>query len=144
VPQLRYSEALLGSVLFNIPGQLDVDFTFHVSDPYVWRSGSDFFERPQNTEVNYILLTENNDAQFVGVQLAEFSGSAGKNLAGMYIAHSGSRLGDIQLLRVPTVGNASSIIGPTGAISAFQTNSDVRENSLSLVVITSLAIYFCI
>jgi len=127
LPQLRYPEALLGSVLFSIPGQLDIDFLFHVNDPYVWRSGSDFFERPPNTEVNYILLTEDNNVRFVGVQLVEFSGSEGKNLAGMYIAHSGSMLGNIQLLRVTTTGNASSLLGPTGAVSAFQTNSDVRE-----------------
>jgi hypothetical protein len=125
--QLRYSEALLGSVMFDIPGQLDIDFAFHVNDPYIWRSGSDFFERPPNTEVNYILLTKDNDVHFAGVQLAEYYGSAGKNLAGMYIAYSGASLGDIQLLRVPTAANASSILGPTGAISAFQTNSDVRE-----------------
>jgi len=127
LPQLRYSEALLGSVLFNISGQLDVDFTFHVNDPYIWRSGSDFFERPPSTEVNYILLTEGNSNHFVGVQLAEFTSSTGKNLAGMYIIPSGSNLGEIQLLRVPTSDNVSSIIGPTGAVSAFQTNSDVRE-----------------
>ena len=127
LPQLRYSEALLGSVMFDISGQLDVDFEFHVNDPYVWRSGSDFFERPPNTEVNYILLTEGNTEHFVGVQLAEFYGSAGKNLAGMYIAYSGSDLGKLQLLRVPITANASSILGPTGVVSAFQTNSDVRE-----------------
>jgi hypothetical protein len=28
---------------------------------------------------------------------------------------------------VTTTGNASSLLGPTGAVSAFQTNSDVRE-----------------
>jgi len=104
-----------------------VDFLFHVEDPYIWRSGSDFYERPPDTEVHYILLTENNDARFVGIQLAEFRGSEGKNLAGMYIAHSGTRLGEIQLLKAAISSNASSLIGPTAAVSAFQTNSDVRE-----------------
>lgn len=127
LPQLRYPEALLGSVLFKIPGQLDIDFHYHVRDPYVWRSGSDFFERPPGTEVNYILLTEDNSIRFVGVQLAEYSSSAGKNLAGMYIIGSGSDLGKTQLLRVSSGNSTSSLIGPTGAVSAFQTNSEVRE-----------------
>ncbi|MCD6263874.1 hypothetical protein J7L60_05660 [Candidatus Bathyarchaeota archaeon] len=127
VPQLRYPEALLGSAAHNIPGQLDVDFYFHVNDPYVWRSRSDFYERPPDTEVHYILLTEDNDIYFVGIQLVEFLRSEGKNLAGMYIAHGGSRLGEIHLLTAPTAGNATSLIGPTAAVSSFQTNSEVRE-----------------
>ena len=127
LPQLRYPEALLGSVLFSIPGQLDIDFIYHVRDPYVWRSGSDFYERPPGTEVNYILLTEDNSVRFVGVQLAEYRGSAGKNLAGMYIIGSGADLGETQLLRVSSGNGTSSLIGPTGAVSAFQTNSEVRE-----------------
>ncbi|MBN1682426.1 hypothetical protein JW865_02610 [Candidatus Bathyarchaeota archaeon] len=127
VPQLRYPEALLGSVMFDIKGQLDIDFVYHVSDPYVWRSGSDFFERPPSTEVNYILLTEDNQVLFVGVQLAEYVSSAGKNLAGMYIIGSGTKLGEIQLLKVTSGNGTSSLIGPTGAVSAFQTNSEVRE-----------------
>ena len=127
IPQLRYPEALLGSVLFSIPGQLDIDFIYHVRDPYVWRSGSDFYERPPGTEVNYVILTENDSARFVGVQLAEYRGSAGKNLAGMYIIGGGSDLGETQLLRVSSGNGTSSLIGPTGAVSAFQTNSEVRE-----------------
>jgi len=57
----------------------------------------------------------------------EFLGSEGKNLAGMYIVHGGSRLGEIHLLTAPTAGNATSLIGPTAAVSSFQTNSEVRE-----------------
>ena len=127
VTQLRYPEALLGSVLFRIPGQLDTDFTYHVEDPYVWRSGSDFFERPPGTEVHYILLTEDNQARFVGSQLVEYRGSEGKNLAGLYIAQSGERLGQIQLLKATVSGNGSALIGPTAAVGAFTTNSEVKE-----------------
>jgi hypothetical protein len=127
VPQMRYSEALLGSVLFSIPGQLDVDFYYHVDQPSVWRSSSDFYERPPGTEVYYILLTENNSVYFVGTQLSEFLGSEGKNLAGMYIAYGGSRLGEIYRFTAPITGNATALIGPTAAVSAFETNSDVRQ-----------------
>jgi hypothetical protein len=45
----------------------------------------------------------------------------------MYVVGSGSKLGDIQLLRVSSGNGTSSVIGPTLAVSAFQTNSDVRE-----------------
>jgi len=127
VNQLRYPEALLGFATFRIPGQLDVDFYYHVTDPYVWRSSSDFFERPPGTEVHYILLAENNDLQFVGIQLTEFLGSEGKNLAGMYIIHGTSRLGETYRYVAPIAGNATALIGPTAAVSAFQTNSEVRE-----------------
>jgi len=127
VPQLRYPEALLGFVTFRISGQLDIDFYYHVNDPYVWRSSSDFYERPPGTEVHYILLTEDNNVYFVGIQLTEFLGSEGKNLAGMYIIYGGARLGETYRLTAPVAGNATALIGPTAAVSAFQTNSEVRE-----------------
>ena len=129
VSQLRYPEALLGidrpDLL--IEGQLDVDFLFHVEDPFDWRSGSKFYERPPNTEVHYILLTEGGEVYFVGIQLVEPRGSEGKNLAGMYIVQGGSRLEEINLLVAPLAGNVTSLIGPTAAVSSFETNSEVRE-----------------
>ncbi|RJS85057.1 hypothetical protein CW702_01620, partial [Candidatus Bathyarchaeota archaeon] len=65
-PQLRYPEALLGK--HDSPGQLDVDFVYHVDDPFAWRSGSEFYERPPQTEVHYILLVDGNETRFVGIQ----------------------------------------------------------------------------
>lgn len=127
VPQLRYSEALLGFVTYDIPGQLDVDFLYHVNQPSVWRSQSDFYEKPPGTEVHYILLTEDNAVYFVGIQLAEFLGSEGKNLAGMYIIHGGSRLGEAYRFTAPIAGNTTALIGPTAALDALQTNSEVKE-----------------
>ncbi|MFB0543388.1 MAG: hypothetical protein ACETVR_01275, partial [Candidatus Bathyarchaeia archaeon] len=127
VSQLRYPEALLGSVVHKIEGQLDIDFLFHVEDPFDWRSGSEFYERPPDTEVHYILLTEGEEVYFVGIQLVEFLGSEGKNLAGMYIAQGSSRLGEVHLLEAPLAGNVTSLVGPTAAVNAFQTNSEVRE-----------------
>ena len=70
VPQLRYSEELLGG--HGGPGQLDVDFVYHVRDPFVWRSGSDFYERPTATALHYILMTSDQDLRYVGVQLVEY------------------------------------------------------------------------
>ena len=63
VPQLRYPEQLLGTQ--QIPGQLDVDFTYHVSDSSVWRSSADFYERPTNTPVYYILVNVGNTVYYV-------------------------------------------------------------------------------
>jgi hypothetical protein len=81
VPQLRYPEQLLGNQ--NALGQMDVNFLYHVSTPSVWRSGSDFYERPPATGVYYILVNEGNNLHYVGLQLAEFRLSPGHNLGGI-------------------------------------------------------------
>ena len=121
--QLRYPEALLGTPAY--PGQLDVDFIYHVKDPFVWRSGSQFFERPPGTEVHYILITIGNKVYFVGIQLVEFLGSEGKNLAGMYIAYGGSKLGTIELYSVQNI--TKTYIGPSAALQALETDNYVRK-----------------
>src|SRR2546427_1815594 len=51
IPQLRYPEQLLGSP--PVQGQLDYDFFYHVNDPFIWRSSSQFYERPENNTVQY-------------------------------------------------------------------------------------------
>ncbi len=122
IPQLRYPEALLGT--HEHPGQLDVDFYFHVEDPFVWRSGSQFYERPKATEVLYILMAVENETRFVGIQLAEFQASPGRNLAGLYVAYGGSQLGRIDLYRVSNT--TSQFIGPSAALQAFETDDYVR------------------
>jgi len=123
IPQLRYPEALLGKR--QEPGQLDVDFKYHVNDPFIWRSGSDFYERPESTEVHYILMTEDDITRFIGLQLVEFEVSPGKNLAGMYIAYSGEKLGELYLYHV--VNSTSQYIGPRAALQALETDDAVRE-----------------
>jgi len=123
VPQLRYPEALLGK--HDAPGQLDVDFRYHVSDPFVWRSGSEFYERPPETEVLYILMTVQNQSHFTGLQLAEFLESHGKNLAGLYVAYGGPELGRIDLYRIPNATNP--FIGPSAALQALETDDYVRK-----------------
>jgi uncharacterized membrane protein (UPF0182 family) len=123
IPQIRYPEDLLGT--HDIPGQLDVSFQFHVSDPFVWRSGSDFYERPEATEVLYVLVTSGNRADFVGLQLVEYQASPGRNLAGLYIAYSSDQLGKIDLFRISN--STTQLIGPSAALQALQTDDYVRQ-----------------
>ena len=123
LPQMRYPEDLLGT--HDIPGQLDADFRFHVSDPFIWRSGSDFYERPEATEVLYILETFGNRVDFVGLQLVEYQASPGRNLAGLYIAYGGDQLGKIDLYRIQNA--TTQLIGPSAALQALETDDYVRQ-----------------
>ena len=123
IPQLRYPEALLGT--YNSPGQLDVDFLYHVSDPFIWRSGSQFYERPPATKVHYILMAIKNQLYFIGFQAVEFLGSEGKNLAGIYTAFGGPQLGRIDLYAVPNA--TKPFIGPSAALQALETDDYVRK-----------------
>ncbi|TLX95046.1 MAG: hypothetical protein E6K96_07875 [Thaumarchaeota archaeon] len=122
VPQLRYPEQLLGSP--QVAGQLDYDFGFHVNDPFVWRSATQFYERPENSTVQYIPWAVGNNIYFVGTQLVHFRSAASRNLAGLYIAYGGDRLGQIYLYENPST--SSTIIGPSAAENALTTNSQVR------------------
>ncbi|MDA4115761.1 MAG: hypothetical protein OK442_04315 [Thaumarchaeota archaeon] len=122
VPQLRYPEQLLGTQ--TVPGQLDVDFQFHVTDPFIWRSGSQFYQRPVNTTVQYIPWAVGNETYFAATQLVHYQSAASQNLAGMYIAYGGDRLGQIYLYQNPS--NSTTIIGPSAAENALTTNQQVR------------------
>jgi hypothetical protein len=123
ISQLRYPEDLLGT--HDLPGQLDVSFKYHVSDPFVWRSGSDFYERPEATEVLYVLMTSGNRADFVGLQLVEYEASPGRNLAGMYIAYGTDQLGKVSLYRISN--STTQLIGPSAALQAVETDDYVRQ-----------------
>jgi len=123
IPQLRYPEQLLGSPDYG-PGQLDWDFVFHVNDPFVWRSGTQFYERPANTSVQYLPWAIGNDTYFVGMQLVNYQSSTSQNLAAMYVAYGGTRLGQIEVYQNPSP--STTFIGPTAAQQALQTNGQVR------------------
>jgi hypothetical protein len=123
VSQLRYPEDLLGT--HDNPGQLDVAFQYHVSDQFIWRSGSDFYERPAATEVLYVLETFGNRADFVGLQLVEYQSSPGKNLAGMFIAYGSDQLGKLNLYRISN--STTQLIGPSAALQAVETDDYVRQ-----------------
>lgn len=123
IPQLRYPEQLLGTQ--NLPGQLDVDFIYHVSDPFVWRSGSDFYERPGGTAIHYLLVASGEELKFVGIQLLEYRASPGRNLAGLYAAYGGADLGEIVLYKASN-STAAQLIGPSAALQALETDDYVR------------------
>jgi hypothetical protein len=122
VPQLRYPEQLLGAP--GIAGQLDYDFIFHVNDPFVFRSGTQFYERPENNTVQYIPFAVGSKTYFVGIQLIHYQSAISRNLAGLYVAYGGDRLGQIYLYQNPS--QATVIIGPSAAENALTTNSEVR------------------
>jgi hypothetical protein len=122
VPQLRYPEQLLGSP--NVSGQLDYDFIYHVNDPFVFRSGTQFYERAGDSNVQYVPFAVGNRTYFVGLQLAQYQGVVSKNLGALYIAYGGDRLGQIYLYQNPS--QSALIIGPTAAENALTTNQGVR------------------
>ncbi len=121
-PQLRYPEMLLGTP--NVQGQLDYDFFYHVNDPFVWRSGSEFYERPSGNTLQYIPWAIGEKTYFVGMQLAHFKSAASKNLAGVYIAYGGDKLGQIDLYQNPSL--STTFIGPSATENALTTNGEVR------------------
>lgn len=123
VPQLRYPEQLLG--MHHHTGQLDIDFLYHVADPFVWRAGSDFYERPAATAVHYILVLSSEKVLFAGIQLVEFKASPGRNLAGLYAAYGGPNLGETVLYKVSN-STAAQLIGPSAALQALETDDYVR------------------
>jgi len=122
VPQLRYPEQLLGSP--TVPGQLDYDFVYHVTDPFIFRSGTQFYERAGNSTVQYIPFAVGSSTYFVGLQLVQYQGVVSKNLGALYIAYGGAKLGQIDLYQNPST--SSLIIGPSAAENALNTNQQVR------------------
>ena len=129
VPQLRYPEQLLGSP--SVPGQLDYDFIYHVGDPFVFRSGTQFYERAgANSTVQYIPFAVGSKTYFVGLQLVQYQGVVSKNLGALYVAYGGDRLGQIYVYQNPST--SSLIIGPAAAENALSTNQQVRTQETLL------------
>ncbi|MDG7007809.1 MAG: hypothetical protein JRN06_06160 [Nitrososphaerota archaeon] len=128
IPQLRYPEQLLGSP--TVPGQLDYDFIYHVNDPFVFRSGTQFYERTADSTVQYIPFAVGNKTYFVGLQLVQYQGVVSKNLGALYVAYGGDRLGQIYLYQNPST--SSLIIGPAAAENALSTNQEVRTQETLL------------
>lgn len=124
--QLRYPDQLLGNQ--NYMGQLDADFILHVDQPSVFRSQSDFFVRPSSTEVLYIPFVTGNNVSFDAVQLVQFEGSTGKNLAGLYVISGGDQLGQMTLYQANATGiNSVPLLGPEAALSAFDADYSTQE-----------------
>jgi hypothetical protein len=74
--------------------------------------------------VQYIPWAEGNKTYFVATQLVHFQSAASQNLAGMYLAYGGARLGQIYLFQNPS--NSTVLIGPSAAENALNTNQQVR------------------
>jgi TRAP-type C4-dicarboxylate transport system permease small subunit len=123
--QLRYPEALLGNQ--NIVGQLNEDFIWHVDQLSQFRSSSDFFTRPGGTEVLYIPFVIGNNISFAAVQLVQFVGSAGLNLAGMYVVYGGTQLGQFHLYESnSTTFGTTTFLGPEAAQNKFTSDPTTR------------------
>ncbi len=74
--------------------------------------------------MQYIPFAVGNQTYFVGIQLVQYLGAVSKNLAGMYVAYGGDKLGQIMLYQNPST--STPIIGPSAAENALNTNSQVR------------------
>jgi hypothetical protein len=58
------------------------------------------------------------------MQLVQYQGAVSKNLAGLYIAYGGDKLGTIDLYQNPSA--STPVIGPSAAENALTTNQAVR------------------
>ena len=91
---------------------------------------SDFFERPSNTEVLYIPFVTGNNVSFAAVQLVEFLGSTGKNLAGLYVIYGGDQLGQMTLYQANStiVGGICTSTGThVPRLTAFNNDYATRQ-----------------
>ncbi|TFF67617.1 hypothetical protein EU520_01370 [Candidatus Thorarchaeota archaeon] len=106
--------------------QLDVAYTYHVEDGYLWASGVDFHESPEGSDTRYIIMRIGGEERFVAMHNAEFEDSVGRNLAGIYVMGCGNRhFGDMQFYSAGQIGS-STLLGPNAAVQAFETNDAVR------------------
>ncbi|MFX1293501.1 MAG: UPF0182 family protein [Promethearchaeota archaeon] len=121
IPQLKYPEILAEY-------QLQVDYTYHVTDPNIWRSGVDFFELPSYQEegivvdMHYIIYNVGYGAAYVGSSIVEFKGAEVGNLVGFYIIENGKlpdNLGQITFYRNGSSG-VTQMLGIQAARSAYQ------------------------
>ena len=117
--QLRYPEEL-------IDFQLAVDFYYHVTDPWVWRNYSDFFEKPQNQpDVHYVLYPFNGSLHWVGYQAVRYIRHEAQKMAGFYLFKNGpdvgtgvfARTGHLDpITQIPT----SPVFGVDAAVESFE------------------------
>ncbi|MHA1650473.1 MAG: UPF0182 family protein [Candidatus Helarchaeota archaeon] len=113
--QLKYPEILNEY-------QLEIDYTYHVTDPNIWRSGSDFFERPPATDLHHIMYDIGYGLTYVGASFVEFKGAEVGNLVGFYIIENGEfvdKLGRVTFYRNGTLGQ-TQMIGLSAARAAYE------------------------
>ncbi|MBN2152820.1 MAG: UPF0182 family protein [Candidatus Lokiarchaeota archaeon] len=121
-PQLRYPENFYES-------QLEADYTYHVTDWRVWHDKSDFFDRPAEGDLYYVMMDLGEGLEFVGVELVVPT-SGTTTLAGMYVLRNRwDRFGETIFYRTPT---GKTLIGPKTAEQTFITNPGI-SSELTLV-----------
>ncbi|MHA2064831.1 MAG: UPF0182 family protein [Candidatus Thorarchaeota archaeon] len=106
--------------------QLEIAYKYHVDDGIVWRGGNDFHQSPEGSDTRYIIMRILGEERFVAMHNSEFFDSAGRNLAGIYVMGCGDK--DFGVLRFYKAGELgfSTLLGPTAAVQAFETNDAVR------------------
>ena len=117
--QLRYPEDL-------IDAQLDVDFYYHVTEPWVWRSYADFFEKPEHQpDVHYVLFPINGSLRWVGYQAARYVRHEAQKMAGFYLFNNGPEVGTGTFARAGTYDPVtqtptSPVFGVDAAVESFE------------------------
>jgi hypothetical protein len=71
-------------------------------------------------------MASEEELKYVGVQLAEYRASPGRNLAGLYAAYGSAQLGEIALYKVSNATTTTQLIGPSAALQALETDDYVR------------------
>ncbi|MFW9888190.1 MAG: UPF0182 family protein, partial [Candidatus Thorarchaeota archaeon] len=106
--------------------QLEIAYIYHVHDGIVWQGGNDFHQAPVGSDTRYIIMRILGEERFVAMHNSEFLESAGRNLAGIYVMGCGDK--DFGVLRFFKAGEEgySTLLGPTAAVQAFETNDAVR------------------
>ena len=117
--QLRYPETLWEK-------QLSVDYFYHVQDPRIWNSQSDFFKLPEGADVFYIETDLGEGLEFVGVQLVEYNREESLKLTGLYVIRHGEHFGETLFFRAQDLDN---LIGPNTAKDELRTQA-TQEISL--------------
>ncbi len=119
LPQLRYPENL-------IDAQLDINFWYHVTDPWVWRSEADFFEKPSNQpSVHYVLYPINGSLRWVGYQAVRYIRHEAQKMAGFYLFFNGDQVSNAVFARAGSIDPVtqtpiSPVFGVDAAIESFE------------------------
>lgn len=119
VDQLRYPENLMDA-------QLDVNFVYHVNDPWIWRSEADFFEKPASQpEIHYVLYPINGTLEWAGYQAVRYIRHEAQKMAGFYLFFNGPKVGTAIFARAGTVDPItqtpiSPVFGVDAAVVSFE------------------------
>lgn len=128
-PQLRYPEYVYQQ-------QLQVDYTYHVTNYKTWVGSSDFYTQPGNfagSSTNFVMMDLGNGLQLVTMSLVVRTGGA-TTLAGMYVQsqlfniNNPSSLGQVIFFN----GANQTLIGPATAEQVFLGYSNISQ-SINLV-----------